>query len=217
MTDTTTAKTVAICDTEPIAIEGIRALLDSCQGLSFAGAENSAASGLDMVSHLKPAVAIIDKAFGVHMVVDWISKSNALSEATAVVVWGAAIHGSEAVRFMQSGARGVMRKNTDLQAMLDCLRAVSTGRTWLEQCLLRDSERLPSRVRNNLTQREQEVLELVELGMKNKDIALQLEIQPGTVKIHLKHIFEKTGIHGRYGLALNGLKEKGLIERVAAG
>ena len=217
MTDTTTAKTVAICDTEPIAIEGIRALLDSCQGLSFAGAENSAASGLDMVSHLKPAVAIIDKAFGVHMVVDWISKGNALSEATAVVVWGAAIHGSEAVRFMQSGARGVMRKNTDLEAMLDCLRAVSTGRTWLEQCLLRDSERLPSRVRNNLTQREQEVLELVELGMKNKDIALQLGIQPGTVKIHLKHIFEKTGIHGRYGLALNGLKEKGLIERVAAG
>ena len=31
------------------------------------------------------------------------------------------------------------------------------------------------------------------------------------MKIHLKHIFEKTGIRGRYGLALSGLKEKGLL------
>ena len=36
-----------------------------------------------------------------------------------------------------------------------------------------------------------------------------LGICPGTVKIHLKHIFEKTGVRGRYGLALSGLKEKG--------
>jgi DNA-binding NarL/FixJ family response regulator len=45
--------------------------------------------------------------------------------------------------------------------------------------------------------------------MKNKEIAHELAIRPGTVKIHLKHIFEKTGIRGRYGLALAGLKEKG--------
>jgi DNA-binding NarL/FixJ family response regulator len=53
-------------------------------------------------------------------------------------------------------------------------------------------------------------MELVERGSRNKDIAIALGIQTGTVKIHLKHIFEKTGIRGRYGLALSGLKEKGL-------
>ena len=36
-------------------------------------------------------------------------------------------------------------------------------------------------------------------------------IRTGTVKIHLKHIFEKTGIRGRYGLAISALKEKGLL------
>jgi DNA-binding NarL/FixJ family response regulator len=54
-------------------------------------------------------------------------------------------------------------------------------------------------------------MELVERGMKNKDIATSLGIRTGTVKIHLKHIFEKTGIRGRYGLALSGLKAKGLL------
>jgi DNA-binding NarL/FixJ family response regulator len=60
-----------------------------------------------------------------------------------------------------------------------------------------------------LTAREQQVLELVEQGCKNKEIAGELGIRPGTVKIHLKHIFEKTGIRGRYGLALNGWRDKG--------
>ena len=66
--------------------------------------------------------------------------------------------------------------------------------------------------RSELTPREQQVMELVEQGLKNKEIARELGIRPGTVKIHLKHIFEKTGVRGRYGLALSVMKEKGLIE-----
>src|SRR5438270_9524416 len=173
--------------------------------------ETCVCRGMDMVKNLKPAIAIVDKAFGLHAVLDWISQCAGASDTTSVVVWGSAMHGAEAVRFMQSGARGVIRKTADLALMLDCLQAVAGGRTWLEQSLLCDSERLPRRNRTNLTPREQEVLNLIEQGMKNKDIAARMGIRPGTVKIHLKHIFEKTGIHGRYGLALNGLKEKGLL------
>jgi two-component system nitrate/nitrite response regulator NarL len=209
--DTNKVNTVAICDTEPIAIEGVRALLESRQDLLLVGTEHCAAGGLDMVKNLKPAIAIIDKAFGMHAALDWIAESASTSDATAVVVWGSSMHGAEAVRFMQSGARGVIRKTAGVGLMLDCLEAVADGQTWLEQSLLSDCERLPRRNRTHLTPREQEVLNLVEQGMKNKDIAAQMGIRPGTVKIHLKHIFEKTGIHGRYGLALNGLKEKGLL------
>jgi len=211
--NTNNVKTVAICDCEPIAIEGVRALLDSRQDLMLVGTESSTASGLDMVRNLKPAIVIIDKSFGLHAVLDWIKTA---SEGTAVVVWGSPMNGAEAVRFMQSGARGVMRKTAELDSMIECMQAVASGRTWLQQSLLSDSERLPRRSRTNLTPREQEVLDLVEQGMKNKDIAVQMGIRPGTVKIHLKHIFEKTGIHGRYGLALNGLKEKGLLDLARA-
>jgi len=52
---------------------------------------------------------------------------------------------------------------------------------------------------------------LVERGLRNKEIAGSLGIQTGTVKIHLKHIFEKTGCRGRYGLALSGLRDKGQL------
>src|SRR5579871_935772 len=57
--DTNNVKTVTICDTEPIAIEGVRALLETRRDLMLAGTESSIASGLDMVKNLKPAVVII--------------------------------------------------------------------------------------------------------------------------------------------------------------
>lgn len=203
-------KTVAICDTEPVVIDGIRAVLSSSPDLRFAGAEGTVSSGEELVSRLNPAVVLIDKAFGMHAVVDWVSRMAA-SGRTAAVVWGAPIHGAEALRLMQAGARGVIRKTAAVQSLMECLRAVAAGRTWMEPSMLHDPEAAVRRNRSQLTSREQQVLELVERGLKNRDIAQQLGICPGTVKIHLRHIFEKTGIHGRYGLALNGLKEKGLL------
>ena len=56
--------------------------------------------------------------------------------------------------------------------------------------------------------RELEVVRLVERRLTNKSIASELGIRVGTVKIHLRHIFEKTGIHGRYGLALSALRSE---------
>ena len=88
---------------------------------------------------------------------------------------------------------------------------MGVGTTWTEDCLLGNSDKPVRNSRSNLTPREQQVVELVEQGLKNKDIGLNMGIRPGTVKIHLKHIFEKTGIRGRYGLALSGLREKGLL------
>ena len=117
---------------------------------------------------------------------------------------------AEALRMLQAGAQGVVRKTSDTGTLLRCIRAVANGNTWMEEALLRESGR-GGGLRSNLTTRELQVADLVEQGLKNRDIAVRLGIQPGTVKIHLRHIFEKTGIRGRYGLALSGLREKGLL------
>jgi len=93
---------------------------------------------------------------------------------------------------------------------------VSAGGNWMESDVLRESL-LPVRTgRSSLTPREVQVMELVERGFKNKDIGINLGIRTGTVKIHLKHIFEKTGIRGRYGLAISGLQHKGLLGALVA-
>jgi DNA-binding NarL/FixJ family response regulator len=102
----------------------------------------------------------------------------------------------------------VIRKSAEIPAILLCLRTVASGSTWMEDVLFHGNGRRIRAHRSELTPRERQVLQLVEQGMKNSEIARELGIQPGTVKIHLKHIFEKTGVRGRYGLALSNFREK---------
>jgi DNA-binding NarL/FixJ family response regulator len=208
-------ETVAVCDTEPIAIEGFRSLLESADGLRVVAAETSLAEGMDAARDLQPAILVVAKDFGLRAVTDCLKALHKASVRIAVVVWGGSIPEAEALRFLQAGAAGVIRKTAPLQSLLSCLRSVAAGTTWLEEGLLREPDRPVRLARSPLTARELQVMELVERGMKNKDIGTTLGIRTGTVKIHLKHIFEKTGIRGRYGLAVSGLREKGLLSVTA--
>jgi DNA-binding NarL/FixJ family response regulator len=203
--------TVAVCDTEPIAIEGLRSLLESAESLRVVAAESSLMEGMDAVRELQPSILIVDKTFGYRALADWLASLRGSQAAIATIVWGSTFSEAEALRFLQAGAVGVLRKTSSLDTLLECLRTVQRGNTWMDGDLVRDVERASHPGHLPLTIRELQVVELVERGLKNKAIAAELGIQTGTVKIHLKHIFEKTGIRGRYGLALSGLKEKGLL------
>lgn len=207
----TAIKTVAVCESQPITVEGLRAVLSPCPDLQLTGAVTSLLSGMEMLRNHPPSVVIIDKAFGLQAVMEAIAKIGLSARGTAAIVWGVSMNESEALRIVQGGAKGVIRKTTDVNSLLTCIRSVASGSTWMEDCIFHQTERTPRYTRSNLTPREQQVVELVEQGMKNKEIARSLGIRPGTVKIHLKHIFEKTGVRGRYGLALSGLREKGLL------
>jgi DNA-binding NarL/FixJ family response regulator len=204
-------ETLAVFDTEPVAIEGLRSLLQPEEGLRVVAAGTSLLDGFDSVRELRPSITILDKAFGLHAVMDLLKMLRAPEIQTSAVIWGASFTESEALRLLQAGSSGVVRKTASLPTLVRCLRTVLSGSTWMEEGVLADSEWPMRHQRSALTARELEVVELVERGMKNRDIAGALGIRTGTVKIHLKHIFEKTGIRGRYGLALSGLKEKGLV------
>jgi DNA-binding NarL/FixJ family response regulator len=203
--------TVAVFDTEPVAIEGLRSLLQPSEELRVVAAGTSLLDGFDSVRELQPSVTILDKSFGLHAVMDLLKMLRAPEIETAAVIWGSNFTESEALRLLQAGGSGVVRKTATLPTLLRCLHTVCAGSTWMEDGVLADSDWPARPHRSALTARELEVVELVERGMKNRDIAGALGIRTGTVKIHLKHIFEKTGIRGRYGLALSGLREKGLV------
>jgi DNA-binding NarL/FixJ family response regulator len=97
-----------------------------------------------------------------------------------------------------------VRKTAPVERLLECLRGVAEGQIWLEDT---NAERLRKQQRRTLprmTPRERQIVELVCRGLKNKEIAAELSITPGTVKVHLMHIFEKAGVKDRFQLALQG-------------
>lgn len=209
MKESNSTRVVVVCDTQPLAIEGLRSLLSQNEGLSFAGGITSLLGGMELVRTLSPDVMMLDRSFGDLGVAEVLSylRSN---PNVAVVVWGHGIGEPDALRMLQAGAKGVLRKTASSATVISCIRAVCEGQTWMEEQILGDDLRSTSG-HSPLTAREQQVMELIEKGFRNREIGSTLGIQTGTVKIHLKHIFEKTGIRGRYGLALTGLREKGLL------
>jgi DNA-binding NarL/FixJ family response regulator len=206
-------KTIAVCESQPVTAAGLQAILAQCNDLTFLGRTENLPAASELIRQLRPDVCLVDKSLGIQAVLDWVSQAKMLSQyATEVVVWGVSITEAEALRFLQSGAKGILRKTSDVSTVVACLEAVANGSSWMADSVFRDSHRMERQSRSELTPREQQVLEQVEQGMKNKEIARELGIRPGTVKIHLKHIFEKTGVRGRYGLALSVMREKGLLE-----
>jgi DNA-binding NarL/FixJ family response regulator len=206
MTNNAAGKPVLICDTQPVAIEGLRCLLETCDTLRFAGSVCSLEAASELTRTMAPAAVVLDKALGTKAILDWLQEAAA---TTASVVWGVGISESEALRFLQAGARGILRRTAVPETMLECLLAVTSGSTWMEDGIFGTADNTLEPRRSRLTAREHQIAELVEQGLRNRDIGRTLGIQTGTVKIHLKHIFEKTGVHGRYSLALTGLREKG--------
>src|SRR5437763_1011254 len=62
-----------------------------------------------------------------------------------------------------------------------------------------------------LSPREREVVQLVAAGLRNKEIALRLQISEKTVKFHLGRIFDKLGVDSRTELLLRAIAEGGLV------
>jgi two-component system, NarL family, nitrate/nitrite response regulator NarL len=214
-------KIVSICESQPLTIKGLFHLLDGTDDMRFGSSHGTPAEWMLSPGADKTDVLIIDKGLGTKIVLDALNQlpsdgSEAKSTIPAVVIWGMSITEAEALRFLQAGAKGIIRKSADGTTVLSCLRAVLQGRSWMQDSVFREALVPESQIRTDLTPREHQVMELVEQGFKNREIAQELGIRPGTVKIHLKHIFEKTGVRGRHGLALNGLRQKGVISLLAS-
>jgi DNA-binding NarL/FixJ family response regulator len=201
--------TIALVETQPLTAEGLKALLDTTPDCVLAASMDNLAQALHYVRVHEPRVVVADKAFGMQAVLEWAGEIKTEANSTGTVVWGNSLNEADALRLVQAGVRGVVLKTSPPHIILACIRAVAAGLTWMEESLFHQT-RQDTGGASALTAREHQVIELVEQGYKNREIARELGIQPGTVKIHLKHIFEKTGVRGRYGLALSTLREKAL-------
>src|SRR6476620_8178665 len=109
---------VAVCDTQPVTAEGIRTLLTGASDLRFARSCDSLRLAMDWAKGTDSAVAVpdvlvLDKAFGLQAILDWLMEwkgSSGFREGVGIVIWGVSVTEAEALRFLQAGARGILRK-----------------------------------------------------------------------------------------------------------
>jgi len=192
---------VAICESQPLTALGVQTIISRNPDLQFAGSCSDPEYACDLAVSERAHVLLLDRSFGEPPVLGCVRALQAAHATTACVVWATHISDSDTVRLFQAGSSGVLLKNADPELLLKCLRHTGVGGQWLYASGWH-RDRAWRTHPSALTSRERDVLLLVEKGLRNSEVADRLGICTGTVKIHLKHIFEKTGVHGRHELAL---------------
>jgi DNA-binding NarL/FixJ family response regulator len=117
---------------------------------------------------------------------------------------------------IQMGARGCLSLNLTGEEFVARLRVLAKGDFIISQELASDfNERLAARnpgyPKDDLSDREREVLVLVSNGATNREIAQELTITENTVKVHLRHILEKLDLRNRQQAAAYAVRE-GLLD-----
>lgn len=116
------------------------------------------------------------------------------------------------------GASGYVLKDSDPKILIDAIRKVYSGETYIQQSLLNElvhefnrfSQGANLYINDNscLTRREIEVIRLLTEGLLNKEIAIKLKISEKTVKNHVANIFRKLNVSDRTQAAIYAFKHK---------
>jgi DNA-binding NarL/FixJ family response regulator len=186
--------------TQPLVAEGLAKVLEECGDLQFAGYSTDPRTGMEELARMQNGVILLDQAFGLRVVFDVLSSIKRSMAGLRPVLWTREISPADRRLVIEGGARGIADRTEAVSSLLECLRVVAGGRLWLGEP--GESTPLEHRGAHRLTQREREVVALVRAGLKNREIADRLSITPGTVKVHLMHVFEKTGARDRFELRM---------------
>ena len=206
--------TVFACESQPIVAEGLAKVLNASGEFDYLGSASNLSEALDSARQMGPDIILVDPSPGLKTVFQFMSDVRNTSPRSRPVLWVNEMAEIDCFRALQVGARGVLKKTHPVESVVDCLRAVAQGEVWMEGTAETADMGFERRPSPRLTPRERDIVKHVCAGLKNKEIAQALSITAGTVKVHLMHIFEKTGVKDRFELAIHGRKLVGL-EQIA--
>jgi two-component system, NarL family, nitrate/nitrite response regulator NarL len=189
-------------DVQPVAIQGLATLIRESPGFSWVGSAATASSALDCLRAQPADIVLVDNTLGIRTVLQLVADLKIAVPTASPVLWVHELSESDSMRAIQMGVRAVFRKTRPLDELIDCLKTVASGSVWLSGSDRAEASNVRASVK--LTPREREIAVCVCRGLRNREIGERLSITAGTVKVHLMHIFEKTGVKDRFELAVHG-------------
>ena len=152
---------------------------------------------------------------------DLIAQLREANPHFAALVLTASLDRAGHARAVEAGAAGVLHKSADVDVILDATRRMGEGETLLSQDELLELLRLAGQNREEelearvsieqITPREQEVLDCLAEGLSNKEIAAKLHMSVDTERTHMMNILNKLGVHSRIQALLFAARH-GLVE-----
>lgn len=207
--------TVVIADDHPLFRDGLARRVKERPELELIGEAGDGPVALQAIRALCPDVAVLDiKMPGL----DGLRVATAVARdglPTRIVILSAYVESAVVFKALGAGARAFLAKDSDRRDVCEAIISVARGEVVLppgvhsglvDQIRVRAGEDQPS-----LTARERQVLALIASGASAPQIGRRLHLSTGTVKTHLKNLYEKLGVSDRAAAVAEAMR-RGILE-----
>lgn len=209
---------IALVDDHSIVRQGLRSILEREDGIEVVGEAWSVPTALALVAEAAPDIVLLDLKLSTDVEVEGLQLARTLTQrhpGIGVLVLTTFLDERLVVQAIQHGAMGYVLKDVDAVELVRSIRAVNRGESAFDSHSaamvvrsLHGNGRKPRH--EELTDREQQVLQLLARGMSNKAIGRQLFISETTVKFHVSNLMRKLEV-SRRAEAVYAASKLGLI------
>ena len=207
---------VVLVDDEPLLRHGLRMIMEGAPGISVIGEAGNGKEGIELILAEEPDVVLMDIRMPVMDGIEATAQLHSLAGARDIpVVMLTAFDTDEFIlHALRAGAVGFLLKTTAPEALVASVRAAAQGQLQLSPKVLEnlvglaatppqpEQEMIQPSGLAELSERENEIAQLVAQGLSNAEIAEQLFISLTTVKTHMKHILAKIDGTNRVHIAI---------------
>lgn len=207
---------ILLVDDHPLVRDGIRARLESEEGVSVIGEAQNGQEALDFVAQKAPDVALMDVSMPVMNGLDATKIFKEQHPEIRVLILSMHDSREYILQLIQSGASGYILKDVSSDELIKAIETVHQGGTYFssgasQSLFSADQPQTQTEEVAALTPREATVLKQLAEGKSNKEIARILDISVRTVETHRQNIKQKLNIHTAAGLARYAI-ENGLVD-----
>jgi DNA-binding NarL/FixJ family response regulator len=200
---------ILVADDHSVVREGLVSLVKRKSDMVVVAEASNGREAVELWKEHRPDVTLLDLRMPELDGVSAIKEIRELDETTPIIVLTTFDGDEDIYRAIKAGAKAYLLKDTARDALVDCVRRVYAGETYLPPLL---AAKLAERVSGEaLSAREIEVLRRMAAGKSNKEIGAELFISEGTVKTHVKSIFAKLDVVSRTEAVATATR-RGLIQ-----
>jgi len=194
---------VLLADDHPMIAAALDVLLRGSD-YELVGRARSGSDTVAQVQRLKPHLLLLDVNMPDGSGIDVLRQLRGLRRAPLVILLTAGMDDTQILTADKLGPEGMVLKTSDPALLLECMERVRKGERWVDPEIEERTRLAKERASRApaLTPRERELVDLVRQGLRNRDIASQLGVTEGTVKVYLHAIFDKLGVDNRTELAM---------------
>jgi VCBS repeat-containing protein len=198
---------LVIADRRPIVLQGFASLFAAQTDFEVVASCLDGASCLEAVRNLTPDVVLVEDGFSDVTASEMLAVVNAEYLPTRLVFFTASVARGDLAAAIAAGACSAISMRERPETLMQSLRLVAS-QPHRPPAGKDENESFSENVLGVLTNQERKITRLVAQGLSNKAVARQLNVSPGTIKVHLNHIFHKLGINNRTELAALALSQR---------